>query len=155
MNVCSILIQLDYSTLPKKFQTFVRFFLTRTIVRVIIYSRRTSVWVTKSKEVSCVVLRYRGVTYQCSWFKFLFHLLIIVSVLLVMISFVSNIARANMPEKTITFTVHKGDTLWSLAKQIAPDADPRQTINIIKTQNHLPSSELIAGQQLHLVINRD
>ena len=45
-------------------------------------------------------------------------------------------------------TVNHGDTLWSLAAEIAPDADPREVIADFKRLNALSSSSVIPGQQL-------
>ncbi len=45
--------------------------------------------------------------------------------------------------------VMPGDTLWSIARDIAPDNDPREVIAQIRELNDL-SGGLIAGQQLLL-----
>lgn len=47
-------------------------------------------------------------------------------------------------------TVLPGDTLWSVAKRIAPDNDPREVVAQIRDINDLRSSELQVGQQLLL-----
>jgi hypothetical protein len=47
-------------------------------------------------------------------------------------------------------TVQPGDTLWAVARRIAPDNDPREVIDEIRRVNDLASSELTAGQQLLL-----
>jgi hypothetical protein len=47
-------------------------------------------------------------------------------------------------------TVQTGDTLWSVARQVAPGNDPREVVAQIKRLNHLHSSSLQAGQQLLL-----
>jgi len=44
--------------------------------------------------------------------------------------------------------VRPGDTLWSIAQQVAPDADPRQVIPRLKAANGLTSSRLDVGQRL-------
>lgn len=102
-----------------------------------------------------MILKYHGIQYQCSYLKFSVHLLIIVSILALMISYVSNVVKANLPKKEIAIIVHHGDTLWSLATKIKPDTDPRLVICDIKTQNNLKTSELITGQKLKLVIGND
>ena len=47
-------------------------------------------------------------------------------------------------------TVQPGDTLWAVARRIAPDNDPREVIDQIRRLNDLTGSELTAGQQLML-----
>ena len=47
-------------------------------------------------------------------------------------------------------TVLPGDTLWSVAKRIAPDNDPREVVAQIRDINDLSTSELQVGQQLFL-----
>jgi hypothetical protein len=47
-------------------------------------------------------------------------------------------------------TVHAGETLWSVAKRVAPGHDPRAVIEQIRVLNHLPSAAVQAGQQLLL-----
>jgi LysM repeat protein len=45
-------------------------------------------------------------------------------------------------------TVQAGETLWGLAEEIAPTADPRDVIADIVDLNQLPSSEVQPGQKL-------
>lgn len=45
-------------------------------------------------------------------------------------------------------TVQAGETLWGLAEEIAPSADPRDVIADIVSLNQLPSSEVQPGQRL-------
>ncbi|MEO6500706.1 MAG: LysM peptidoglycan-binding domain-containing protein [Jatrophihabitantaceae bacterium] len=45
-------------------------------------------------------------------------------------------------------TVQPGDTLWSIAGQVAPDRDPRGVVERIRESNHLTSVSLIPGQTL-------
>ncbi len=47
-------------------------------------------------------------------------------------------------------TVESGQTLWGLAKQIAPNADPRDVVAELMQLNQLPSGAVPAG--LHLAI---
>jgi len=49
-----------------------------------------------------------------------------------------------------TITVDAGDTLWGLAEQVDPDADPRDVIAAIMTLNDLESPTIEAGQVLRL-----
>jgi hypothetical protein len=45
-------------------------------------------------------------------------------------------------------TVVGGETLWSLAKQIAPSADPRDVVADIMSVNRLSSADIQPGEQL-------
>ncbi|MBF4633802.1 LysM peptidoglycan-binding domain-containing protein [Agreia pratensis] len=45
-------------------------------------------------------------------------------------------------------TVQAGETLWGLAEEIAPSADPRDVIADIVSLNQLPSAEVQPGQRL-------
>jgi Tfp pilus assembly protein FimV len=47
-----------------------------------------------------------------------------------------------------TVTVFPGDTLWSLAQEVAPSSDPRDVVDAIMRLNALPSAQLEAGQTL-------
>ena len=49
-------------------------------------------------------------------------------------------------------TVQQGDTLWSVARRLAPHRDPREVVTQLQELNHLPSSALRAGQQLLLPV---
>lgn len=47
-------------------------------------------------------------------------------------------------------TVSSGDTLWILARRIAPGHDPREVIAQIQRLNHLDGPSVQVGQQLLL-----
>ena len=47
-----------------------------------------------------------------------------------------------------TTTVHAGESLWAVAKRLAPDQDPRALVQALRTLNHLESASVQAGQQL-------
>ena len=49
-------------------------------------------------------------------------------------------------------TVQPGETLWTVARRIAPQNDTRAVVEQIRRINHLPSSTLRAGQQLLLPV---
>jgi hypothetical protein len=49
-------------------------------------------------------------------------------------------------------TVQPGETLWTVARRIAPQNDPREVVAQIRRINHLQSSSLRAGQQLLLPV---
>ena len=47
-----------------------------------------------------------------------------------------------------TVTVRSGDTLWSIAGQVAPGRDPRAEIADLQRINHLAGVALVSGQVL-------
>ena len=47
-------------------------------------------------------------------------------------------------------TVHAGETLWAVARRIAPDNDPRDVVQQLRSINHLEHASLRIGQQLLL-----
>lgn len=47
-----------------------------------------------------------------------------------------------------TVTVMPGDTLWTIAESVAPQADPRTVISAIERLNALSAESLQVGQQL-------
>lgn len=49
---------------------------------------------------------------------------------------------------TSTVVVQPGDTLWNVAKSVAPNADVRETVERIATLNNLDTRVLIPGQTL-------
>lgn len=49
----------------------------------------------------------------------------------------------------ISYTVKQGDTLWSIARRIAPGQDPRLVVDELIADNHLQGS-LQAGQAIDL-----
>ena len=52
---------------------------------------------------------------------------------------------------TVTFDtvmIAPGETLWGIASEIAPSADPRDVVDAIKRLNALESAQLVAGQRL-------
>jgi len=48
------------------------------------------------------------------------------------------------------WVVAAGDTLWTVARQVAPGQDPRRTVEVLRQVNGLRSAALRVGQ--HLVI---
>jgi LysM repeat protein len=45
-------------------------------------------------------------------------------------------------------TVHAGESLWAIAEDLAPNADPREVIASIQNLNGLVGSEVQPGQRL-------
>ena len=55
------------------------------------------------------------------------------------------------PIQTRHVVVHSGDTLWSIARAAAPEADPRGTIEAVRDMNNLSAdAPLVPGQLLTL-----
>jgi len=47
-----------------------------------------------------------------------------------------------------TITVMPGDTLWSIAEEIAPGADPRDVVDALQSLNLLDGGVLMVGEEL-------
>jgi LysM repeat protein len=46
------------------------------------------------------------------------------------------------------YVVQRGDTVWSVARRLAPRADPRALVDVIIASNHVDPGSLVAGQAL-------
>lgn len=57
-------------------------------------------------------------------------------------------AGPSRPVTPATVTVHPGETLWQVARRVAPDVDPRLVVAQIERINHLSGGLVQAGQQL-------
>jgi hypothetical protein len=97
-------------------------------------------------------LYVQGRRYHWSCRKFCIHLMIIFFIISFWMVYIFNVAKATNDKKIIEITVHHGDTLWSIARQIAPESDPRITIKRIKNRNPISKSVLITGQKLEIEI---
>ena len=53
----------------------------------------------------------------------------------------------------VHYSVHQGDTLWSIAKAEAPEADPRDYIATLVQLNQLTTAAVTPGQDLLLPKN--
>lgn len=51
-----------------------------------------------------------------------------------------------------TLTVTAGESLWSIAEQVAPSADPRDVVDAIVRLNGLDGVVVSAGQQLSIPV---
>lgn len=49
-------------------------------------------------------------------------------------------------------TVEYGDTLWTIAKRIAPNQDPRKVVWEIQEMNDMNKSIIYPGQRIHVPI---
>jgi Tfp pilus assembly protein FimV len=54
-----------------------------------------------------------------------------------------------------TLTVASGESLWSIAEQVAPGADPRDVVDAIVRLNGLEGVTVSAGQQLAIPAQYD
>ncbi len=50
--------------------------------------------------------------------------------------------------------VQAGENLWQIAKAVAPQADPRETVSLIRELNGLGDSTLVAGQSIIVPVTR-
>ena len=53
-------------------------------------------------------------------------------------------------QTSLTYVVEPGDTLWSVARQVAPDRDPREVVEAIARTNGMLDVRLVAGQSLQI-----
>lgn len=54
------------------------------------------------------------------------------------------------PVAAAWYEVRSGDTLWAIARRVAPDADPRAVVQALLEVNDLPGPRLRPGQMLVL-----
>lgn len=97
-----------------------------------------------------MLIIYKGVKFRWSIKKFMFNCLICISVLIISALYLTKDVKATTENKISTLTIRQGQTLWSIARQIAPEQDPRDVIMRIKQDNGLVDSRLTAGQILKL-----
>ena len=85
--------------------------------------------------------------------------LLVLSVLVVLLFGAFSAGRAatqasttagDAPSAPVVTTVQPGDTLWALARRVAPGHDPRVVVEQIRRLNDLPGAGVQAGQQLVL-----
>ena len=60
----------------------------------------------------------------------------------------SDAGTATTHPLTRAVTVQPGESLWTIAEQVAPGVDPRLTVARLEEVNDLPSGLVQAGQQL-------
>jgi LysM repeat protein len=60
------------------------------------------------------------------------------------------LAQAQPTRPARTLVVGTGDTLWSIAGRIAPQADPRDVVALLERANHLSGAAVQAGERLAL-----
>jgi LysM repeat protein len=77
--------------------------------------------------------------------------LVVVPLLVIVALLALNGGLATASNEAVTQTyvsVQQGESLWQLAEQVAPKADPRDVIADIVSLNGLASSDVVAGQRL-------
>ncbi len=47
-----------------------------------------------------------------------------------------------------SYVVREGDTLWAIARRLAPTSDPRPIVDALATANGIEAGELVPGQTL-------
>lgn len=90
----------------------------------------------------------KGVKFKWSFQKFIVNIFIVSILFCGSILYLTNVAKATSENKVSFLTVRRGQTLWSIARQIAPEQDPRDVIARIKKDNQLQDSHLVTGQTL-------
>lgn len=60
----------------------------------------------------------------------------------------SSVMAAGPEPETVDYRVRSGDTLWTIAAEVAPDDDTRGVISQIRHLNDLESSLIMPGQTL-------
>ena len=57
-------------------------------------------------------------------------------------------SMADQGRATGVVVVQPGESLWQIAKAVSPQADPRETITLIRELNALGDSTVVAGQSI-------
>jgi LysM repeat protein len=47
-----------------------------------------------------------------------------------------------------SYVVREGDTLWRIAREIAPGSDPRPVVDLLSAMNGVDAGRLVPGQTL-------
>jgi nucleoid-associated protein YgaU len=53
-------------------------------------------------------------------------------------------------ESARTYVVRPGDTLWSIATELAPETDPRVVVHALASANDVDPGALVPGQRLSI-----
>jgi LysM repeat protein len=98
-----------------------------------------------------MVFIFKGTKFRWSFRKFLVNCFVCLLILLISALYLTNAVKATTGNRESTIIVRRGQTLWSIARQIAPEKDPREVISMLKQTNQLQNSSLTAGQTLKIV----
>jgi hypothetical protein len=101
-----------------------------------------------------MIFEMNGIRYHLNCKKLFLNFILIMGLLGLGLMYIPHVADAGSVAKQLSITVHRVDTLWSIAESLAPNSDPRATIAAIIDQNHLAQSDLQAGQKLIFETNR-
>ena len=94
-------------------------------------------------------INYKGKCFKWSGYNFSKNLVILFIIFLISILFINSV-KANSNSKIPTnIIVHRGDTLWSIAKKIDSETDPRKVIDLIMKQNKLTTVKVTVGEKLN------
>lgn len=78
-----------------------------------------------------------------------------IAILLLMGLFNISIAKSNKEAETIDYTIVRGQTLWSIAREYTPDnKDIRETIHEIRELNNLTDATIYEGQTIKIKIEQ-
>jgi hypothetical protein len=87
-----------------------------------------------------------------------FPVMLLTALMVLVAAFFTSTAQAagtaGEPLRTVVVNVAAGETLWSLAGELAPERDPRDVVAEIVEVNGLESSVLQAGQKLEVPVLR-
>jgi LysM repeat protein len=53
-----------------------------------------------------------------------------------------------VPVARRAYVVRQGDTLWSIARHVSPNADPRPVVDALAADNGISAGDLLPGQVL-------
>ena len=78
-----------------------------------------------------------------------------IAILLLVGLFNISIAKSNKEAETIDYTIARGQTLWSIAREYTPNnKDIRDTIHEIRELNNLTDATIYEGQTIKIKIEQ-
>jgi len=80
------------------------------------------------------------------WARLTLSLTVLAAVMVIAVS----LTAGSAPRTLVDVTVGPGDTLWSIAAQVAPDRDPRDVIDEIRDLNDMQGGVLPVGVVLRV-----